>query len=280
MAHHGDIVVRRVSRWGWLAAPLLLTLGACSTNHFNAEPSVAQLAQDRSSGDDRRIEVRHRFTLRVPNAETEAIQQRHLAECIRLGCAIVSTSIDRSNEGHVSAEATVRIKPESYDAFAALLAAPPAKVTIHAQSAEDLSLTIIDTEKRIEAKALFRDRLTAMLRDQSVKTAADLITIEKELAQAQGEIEAITAQRDSLRRRTDTVRIDISYAGAAVQVGGVDLTPIYRAVSGIGQIVISSLAWMIATVAAIVPWLPILALAWWAVRRLIRRRKAPTQDGF
>ena len=253
---------------------MLLTLGACANNNFRAEPSVAQLAQDRSSGDDRRLEVRHRFTLRVPNAETEAIQQRHIAECIRLGCAVVGTSIDRSNEGRVSAEATVRIKPESYDAFAAVLAAPPVKVAIHAQSAEDLSLTIIDTEKRIEAKALFRDRLTAMLRDQSVKTAADLITIEKELAQAQGEIEAITAQRDSLRRRTDTVRIDISYAGAAAQFGGVDLTPIHQAVSGIGQIVVSSLSWMIATLAAIIPWLPIIAVVWWTVRRMIRRRKA------
>jgi hypothetical protein len=280
MAHHGDIAMRGVSRWGWLMAPLLLTLGACAepTNHFHAEPSVSQLAQDRSSGDGRRLEVTHQFTLRVPNAETEGIQQKHIAECIKLGWAIVSTSIDRSNEGRVSAQATVRIKPESYDAFATLLAAPPVKVIVHSQSAEDLGLTIIDTEKRIETKTLFRDRLTAMLRDQSVKAAADLITIEKELAQAQGEIEAMTAQRDSLRTRTDTVRINISYTGAAVQFGGVDLTPIYQAVSGIGQIIISSLSWMISTLAAVVPWLPIIALVWWAVRRMIRRRQARASE--
>jgi len=280
MRHHGDIAMRGASRWSWLAAPLLLALGACadSTNHFHAEPSVSQLTQDRSSGDDRRLEVTHRFTLQVPNAETEAIQQKHIAECIKIGCAIVSTSIDRSNEGSVSAQATVRIKPESYDAFASLLAAPPVKVIFHSQSAEDLGLAIIDTEKRLEAKTLFSDRLAAMLRDQSVKAAADLITIEKELAQAQGEIEAITAQRDSLRMRTDTVRINISYTGAAVQFGGVDLTPIYRAVSGIGQIAIGSLSWMIAALAAIVPWLPIIALVWWVLRRMLRRRKARASE--
>src|SRR5476651_1316681 len=94
-----DIAMRGVSRWGWLMAPLLLTLGACAepTNHFHAAPSVSQLAPDRSSGDGRRLEVTHQFTLRVPNAETEGIQQKHIAECIKLGCAIVSTSIDRSN---------------------------------------------------------------------------------------------------------------------------------------------------------------------------------------
>jgi len=151
-------------------------------------------------------------------------------------------------------------------------------VIFHSQSAEDLGLAIIDTEKRLEAKTLFSDRLAAMLRDQSVKAAADLITIEKELAQAQGEIEAITAQRDSLRMRTDTVRINISYTGAAVQFGGVDLTPIYRAVSGIGQIAIGSLSWMIAALAAIVPWLPIIALVWWVLRRMLRRRKARASE--
>jgi hypothetical protein len=253
---------------------LLLTLGACARSPNEFSSPVAGLAQDATSAADRHVAMTHRFTLRVPSAETEAIQQKHMAECIKLDCTIVSSSIDRSNEGRITARAAVRIKPESYDAFAAVLATPPAKVTVHSQSAEDLGLTIIDTEKRLEAKTLFRDRLTAMLRDQSVKTAADLITIEKELAQAQGEIEAITAQRDSLRTRTDTVRIDIVYVGAAAQFGGVDLTPIQQAVSGIGQTVVSSVSWLISTVAAVAPWLPVIWLVWWAASRTLRRWRA------
>src|SRR5262249_13809543 len=72
--------------------------------------------------------ITHRFTLRLPAAETEAVQQKHMAECIRLGCTILSTSLDRSNEGRISARASVRIKPESYDAFATLLGTPPAQI--------------------------------------------------------------------------------------------------------------------------------------------------------
>jgi hypothetical protein len=231
--------------------------------------------QDRGATADRRIAITHRFSLRVPNAETEAIQQKHMAECTRLGCSILSTSVDRSNEGRINARATVRIKPESYDAFAALLASPPAQVTGHSQSGEDVTLPILDAEKRLEAKTVLRDRLTAMLRDQSAKTAADLVTIEKELAQVQGDIESIVAQRDSLRTRTDTMRIDISYAGAVGQYGSVDLTPIYQAARGINQTVVSSIAWLISSLAAIVPWLPVIALFWWIARRVIRRWRVP-----
>jgi hypothetical protein len=256
---------------------LLLTLAACAPPPSNFAPnegSIAGLAQSNPSADSRRLAITHRFTLRVPSGETETIQQKHLAECTRLGCTIVSTSIDRSNEGRVNARAAIRIKPESYDAFAAMLAAPPVRITMHSQSTEDLAVPILDAEKRLEAKTMLRDRLTAMLRDQTVKTAADLITIEKELAQAQGDIETIVAQRDNLRTRTDTVRVDIFYAGAAGQFGGVDLTPIHQAVSGIGQTIVSSVSWLISFLAALVPWLPVIAFLWWATRRGIRRWRA------
>jgi Domain of unknown function (DUF4349) len=109
-----------------------------------------------------------------------------------------------------------------------------------------------------------------MLRDQSVKTGAELIAIEKELAQTQGDIETIMAQRDSLRTRTDTVRVDIFYVGVAGQVGGVDLTPIHQAVSGIGQTFVGSVSWLISTFAVTAPWIPIVWFGWWAASRTFR----------
>jgi hypothetical protein len=235
--------------------------------------------QDNPSVNERRLAITHRFTIRVPSAETEAIQQKHMAECAKLGCTILSTSIDRSNEGRISARASVRVKPDSYEAFAAVLAAPPAQINMRSQSAEDLAMPIVDAERRLAAKLALRERLTAMLRDQSVKTAGDLITIEKELAQVQTDIEAVTAQRDNLRTRTDMVRIEISYVGAAGQVGGTDLTPIYQAVNGISQTAINSVSWLISTLVAIVPWIPVIALIWWAARRGIRRWRSRRLPG-
>ena len=275
----------------WAAAVLLPLLSACAPGANNFLPAGNTIAdspsggfpgpamQDNPSANERRLAITHRFAIRLPGADTEAIQQKHMAECAKLGCTILSTSIDRSNEGRISARASVRIKPDSYDAFAAVLAAPPAQVTMRAQSAEDLAMPIVDAERRLAAKTVLRDRLTAMLRDQSVKTAADLITIEKELAQVQTDIEAITAQRDNLRTRTDMVRIEISYVGAAGQIGGADLTPIYQAVNGISQTAINSVSWLISTLVAVVPWIPVVALIWWAARRGIRRWRSRRLPG-
>ncbi|MDI4237246.1 DUF4349 domain-containing protein [Bradyrhizobium sp. Arg237L] len=121
---------------------LLPLLAACAPSPDNAVPNGAlpQAMQGNSSSAERRLAITHRYTLRVPSAETEAIQQKHMAECAKLGCSILSTSIDRSNEGRINARASVRIKPESFDAFAAVLTAPPAQVTMHAQSVEDIAV--------------------------------------------------------------------------------------------------------------------------------------------
>ncbi|MCA6123361.1 DUF4349 domain-containing protein [Bradyrhizobium sp. WSM 1704] len=262
-----------------LLLPLLAACAPAPNNSAQSDLPVAGAALPGSAQAARQsLAITHRYTLRVPSAETEAVQQKHLAECVRLGCSVLSTSIDRANEGRIGARTSVRIKPESFDAFAAALAAPPAQIIIHAQSAEDMTAPIVDAERRLEAKTVLRDRLTAMLRDQTVKTAADLITIERELAQAQSEIEAITAQRDSLRTRTDTIRIDISYVGAARQIGGADLSPIYQASNAINQTAVNSVSWLIWFIAAAVPWLPVIAVVWWGTRRLMRRwrvRKLP-----
>jgi hypothetical protein len=261
---------------------LLLTplLGGCGRQQFNASADRQTFRfgggttfgdEDVRSDPGRRLAMTYQFTLRVPDADAEAIQQRHLAECKKLGCEILNTSIDRWNEGHVRASVRVRIKPESFDAFAVVLAESPAQITSRSQSAEDLATPIHDLERRLEMKTALRDRLTAMLHDQAVKTAADLIAIEKELGQAQSDIESITTQRDGLRTRTDTVRVEVTYLGAANLLGGTDLTPIYQAVSAINQTTVNSVSWLIATIVAIVPWLPVIALIWWIVRRGTRR---------
>jgi hypothetical protein len=225
---------------------------------------------DSRLGQNASVAIAHRFTLVASNAEIEALQQRHMDECKKLGCTILNTSISRSETGPVSAHASVRVKPETYDAFAAVLAAPPAKITYHSQTSDDLAIPTIDAEKRLAAKTTLRERLTALLNDQNTKTAADLIAIEKELSQAQGDIEAMTAQLDNLRRRTDTINVDISYQGA-VGSHGIDLTPLHEAASAIGQTVVRSLSALIYCLAAVVPWLPVIAIVWWGIRRSMRR---------
>jgi len=241
------------------------------------DPVLAQLESPpapQQSGPTRHIAVTRGFALLLPSNEVAAVQQRHLSECTKLGCIVLETRLDRLSEGRISARASVRVAPDHYSAFEAVITAPPAEVTTKSERAEDRTVAILDVDKRLEVKTALRDRLTAMLKDPGSKSVADLAAIEKELAQAQGDIEAAIAQRDYLRTITETVRVDILYDGRPVVVGGYDLSPIKRAADGIGQTLITSVASLIVALAAVVPWLPVIVFVVWAVLRSFRRWRA------
>jgi Domain of unknown function (DUF4349) len=239
---------------------------------------LAQLANPprspQQSGPARHIAVTRGFTLRLPSDEVAAVQERHLAECAKLGCTVLETRLDRLSEGQIRASASVRVAPDRYPALAAIITAPPAEVTSQSERAEDRTVAILDVDKRLEVKTALRDRLTAMLRDPGTKSAADLAAIEKELAQVQGDIEAAIAQREFLRTITETVRVDITYDGRPVVLAGYDLSPIKRAADDVGQIFITSIASLIVALAAAVPWLPVIAFVVWGIRWGLRRWRA------
>jgi hypothetical protein len=155
--------------------------------------------------------------------------------------------------------------------LAAIITARPAEVTTQSERADDRTIAVLDVDKRLEVKMALRDRLTAMLNDPATKSVADLIAIEKELVQAQGDIEAATTQRNYLRTITDTVQVDITYDGRQTVVAGYDFSPIKRAFDSIGGTFATSVASLITFVAATVPWLPVIALLVWGARRVLRR---------
>lgn len=236
------------------------------------------LAQDRSSV-PARMAVTHSFTLRLPGADVEAVQRRHLDECAKLNCTVITTRITHGHSGRVFANSSIRVSPEGFADFAKALASPPAEVTSHLQTADDKTLPLLDAEKRLEGKTALRDRLSAMLKDPGTTSTADLLAIEKELTQVQGDIEAATAQRDYLRTITDTVHVDISYEGAPTLTAGIDFFPISQAAREFGQTVASSAAVLITFLATVLPWIPLVALLAWGVLRAFRRRRSAAASG-
>ena len=272
-----------------LATLAAATLAACAPSPTLFSPSggydesagvltsarMAQLgtspAPSQEAAPVRHIAVTRSFTLRLPGNEVAALQQKHLAECAKLGCTVLETRFDRLNDGRTSARVSVRLAPDRYSEFANVITAPPAEVASQSERAEDRTVVVLDLDKRLAAKTALRDRLAALLKDPNTKGVADLLAVEKELAQVQGDIEAAIAQRDYLRTITETVRIDIAYDGRSAVVAGYDFAPLRRAVTGAVQTLIASSASMITFLAAAIPWLPLVVLAVWGIRRLFRR---------
>lgn len=268
---------------GWnrrifLLVTLLLPLGLTACGSLSSEPARFSPRQEQADKTGEHVAVSHEFTLRLPGAEVEATQRAHLVECRKLGCTVIGTSMNR-DEGWVRATTAVRIPPGAFLVFADRITAPPVTVQSHEETSDDKTTAVLDIEKRLEAKIALRDRLTAMLRDPAPKSTADLVALERELAQVQGEIEAGTAQRDHLRTITGTVKVSIAYSGGTAKWAGLDVSPIAKAFSEIGGVFVRSLAMVILFIAGLVPWLPLVYLAFWLIRRMIRRWRAPNAPG-
>jgi len=178
-----------------------------------------------------------------------------------------------------SAGRPIGVAPQSFDTFANVLAQSPARIVSHSQTAEDKTVPLLDVEKRLAAKIALRDRLETMLKDPAAKTTADLLAIERELAQIQGDIESATAQRDYLRTITDTVRVDIAYDGLVAEVAGIEFAPLKRALRDFSDTVLISLASLIYFVAALLPWLPVVVVFGWFERSGLRRWRTRRAGG-
>lgn len=220
---------------------------------------------------NQKLAITHNFSIRAPSARLEEIHRKHLEACAKAGCTVLNTRLDKGNDGRISARTSLRISPDQYQAFSSLLLEPPAELVSQSSTTDDRTIAILDIEKRIESKQALRARLTALLQDPIAKNLADVLAIEKELAQVQSDIESAAAQRDYLTTITETIRVDIQYSSTIVVVRGNDYSPIKQAIDSIGKTFIASLAWLISLIVAVLPWIPVIWLLVWGVRRGMRR---------
>jgi hypothetical protein len=284
-----------MGRTGWglvVTTAALLALAGCKKSETHIEtlhgPVSLEGALDgppppsRGETASSYIAVSYAYALKLPSAAVEATQRRHLETCAKLNCFVLQTTVDHAVDGAVLATTELRLPPQAVDAFTRDLSLPPAEITAHSRTAEDKTLSVLDLDKRLEAKKALRERLVTLLHGTASKNVHDLAELEQQIAEVQGDIESATAQRDHLRTITDTVAITIRYNGvspAKTSPQELDWKPISTAFGEFGQTLIGSVASLTDFIAVILPWLPLALLIAWLLRRFIhqlRRRNLPT----
>ena len=169
-----------------LAAVLIVSLcgglAACNPDEpakQQAAPPLASASRmqnpDREGTVQKHMAVSHGFVLRLPASDVEQIQRSHIEACVKAGCTILASQLNRIDDGRVNASLSLRISPSAFEAFATLLAGPPATIVSHSETAEDKTVAVLDVEKRLEIKRALRDRLQAMLKDPGKANVADLV---------------------------------------------------------------------------------------------------------
>jgi hypothetical protein len=192
-------------------------------------------------------------------------------------CTVLEVGM-RSRKDVYSGRIKMRIAPQGVDSTIEA-ASQGGKLTSRSTEAEDLAQPIADTQQQLALMTTHRDRLVEIMKSKDLKIE-QLITVSKELATVQTQIDALGTQQAQLRRRVDTdlLTIDLTPPDGAYQS---QETPIRDALGVFGSNFREAVSQVITFIAFVLPWLVILVPALfllrmafsWIGRVLARRRQ-------
>lgn len=231
------------------------------------------------------IAYRYSYGVSLPAPSVEPVMRSHMQRCLDAGpsrCQVLNASSQDHSEDFSTAYLSIRAEPEWLDEFRsgldASLADADGRITNSSVSAEDLTRRIFDADARLNAQTALRGRLLNLLETRDAKLQ-DLLSVERELARVQAEIESATAQLKTLRQRVSMSVTDIRYESRARAVTPSAVSPVVDALRGFLRTLSQGLASVIGFFAMALPWLLFVILPAIAVLRwLLRRKSKPSAD--
>ena len=193
------------------------------------------------------------------------------------GCTILDVSLN-SQQDLPHGSIRMRLAPAGLEPIIAI-ASKDAKVIGRSTHAEDLAEPVADNERQLALLTLHRDRLTELMKGKL--DVDQLITVSKELATVQSQIDALSTAGANLQRRIDTELLTITFS-LPMQVYAADQSPVIDALRSFGSNFREAVGLMIRFLAVLLPWLVIilpglflLRLFWgWIGRRTAQGDKA------
>lgn len=232
------------------------------------------------------------YGFRVPATIIRPMQEKHADMCEAKGpqvCRIVSMNSGESEGDYAYGSLQLAIASEEARTFGKALTATSegmkGELVSSSIQGEDLSKRIVDTEARLRARNVLRDRLMEVLRNRT-GTVAELVEAERGVAQVNEEIDQARSWLNEMRSRVAYSTMTLEYqAGTPSEGGFVD--PIRNAWGSLATIFGNLIAIMMVLGLVI---LPIGLLVWGAIRLFKRTGlsagsgsgwlppKSPTQD--
>ena len=262
---------------------LILTLAGCS----KSEPmgmssgrarmgSVAELApgsKGPAQAARRYLALKHRVTLLVP---AEALAQQFAAiqaECLKLGCEILTAGQETESPGQdASATLAARVPPAAFSGFFTGIQTH-GKLLSHYSESADKTAEVIDVEARIKNLEALKARVLELLA-QKAGTLKDMLDAEKQLSETQASLDTINGLRRVLASQTDMVEIAIELKAKSLKTEGSWTAPVAMAADDAGEVLMKSLAFLLTATVALLPWALIIGLVVLPLLRMWRRRRA------
>jgi hypothetical protein len=289
---------RRAGGLGWVV--LALGLAACGGDDSGAGSIAAPVAREEMASfqpPDRleaalgqtvvsadapapRIAYSYNLQFRVPADGVAAAQARHVAMCDALEaarCRVVALDRQGDDGQFVSGSLALQVESASArtfaDAMEAAVVDAGGRTTGRGQQAEDLARQIVDVEARLAAKQALADRLRALIERPGAKVG-ELVEAERAFAEAQADLDSARFQLELLQRQVAMSRITAFYQGSR-PAGSAAGAPIAEALARTSQTLGRSIGALIFFLVLALPWVLLIALLLWAVRRWRRSRLPP-----
>lgn len=231
------------------------------------------------------IAYTHNVGMRLPVKAIEPVMSGHVAACNTAGpskCIITNSWFNTYSEDEASGSLQMRATPDWIDAFLNGVEDDAEKVdgdiTNRQTSAQDLTVSIIDTDARLNAQQTLQRRLEDLLANREGKLG-DLLATERELARVNGEIDSLKSSLKALMLRVSMSELSVNYETKRNPVSQGALSPIASAFGDFFYNLSSALAAVVTAFAIGLPWLILLGAFLWIWLKLIwprLRRKKPT----
>ena len=224
----------------------------------------------------------YNFGYRIAADRIVDLQRKHADLCEKQGaqtCRILDMQQSGSEGDYASGSLSLAVAAPQARAFGAKLAQladdDGGKQVSSAISGEDLSKQIVDTEARLRARTLLRDRLMDILARREGKVA-ELVEAERAVAQVNEEIDQARSWLAEMEGRVAFSRVNISYASGRPTGGGF-ISPIRDALGSIGGILGTVIAALIVLLTVAIP-LGLVGWGGWKLFRLVRPARESTPD--
>lgn len=218
------------------------------------------------------------YGFRISGADMPALQQRHADLCESLGqdrCRILNMSQSGGAGEYSYGRLELAVAADAARGFGQQLA-QAAQSAGGAQIAsaimgEDLSKQIVDTEARLRARTVLRDRLMELLATRR-GTVGELLEAERGVAQVNEEIDQARSWLEEMRGRVAFSRVNVGYESGSAGRGGF-AEPVRNALTAVSAILGTVIGGIIMVLAGLLPIALLGAAALWLWRSLRQRQQ-------
>lgn len=252
-----------------IALILSLVIAGCGKKEESGSASPAQRGMSSEKAVSRYLAYQHQISIDTEARKVSAIfeaAQLICREATADHCEILESRLSTGRTAHASLK--FRAKPSGIRKLITALG-KQAEVTEQSTTAEDLASPITDAAQKLEMLKDYRSKLEA-LRDRAGNDIDSLIKVNKELAQVQSELEAVTGNHAHLMQRVETEILNVSIHSVQNQAFW---RPITLAITDFGGNFSQGISIAITGIAYLIPWGLFVLFVVWAGRRLWLRWK-------